>query len=409
MKNLRLTAYICGLGLISGLVGAQEILDTLDDSLFLQTPDGFVRADLSGLLDIEGYYNDELPPGLVIADDEFFFNPRLSLFLDTKIGDHLYSMLQVRFDRGFDPGAKRDGDVRFDEYLLRYTPFDGPQLNVQAGKFATVIGNWVSRHLSWDNPFITAPVPYENVMVVGDLVVPGSAAGFQGRKNRPDQKGIWSPIIWGPSYAVGGAVFGLVERFEYALEVKNAGLSSRPFYWDPMEQDFDNPNMAGRIGYRPNAAWNIGANASYGPYMVEKVEPLLPAGRSVGDYNQLTVGPDVSFAWHHLQLWAEAFASRFEVPNVGDAETVAYYIEGKYKLTTRWFTALRWNQQLYDKIPNGAGSEERWDRDLWRSDLAVGYRHNRHWQGKLQYSYSHQNGPFQQGEQMVAAQLTLKF
>jgi hypothetical protein len=30
-------------------------------------------------------------------------------------------------------------------------------------------------------------------------------------------------------------------------------------------------------------------------------------------------------------------------------------------------------------------------------------------QAKLQYSYCHQDGPFQQGEQLVAAQVTLKF
>ena len=36
-------------------------------------------------------------------------------------------------------------------------------LNVQAGKFATVVGNWIERYDSWNNPFITAPLPYENM------------------------------------------------------------------------------------------------------------------------------------------------------------------------------------------------------------------------------------------------------
>ena len=136
--------WVCG-ALAACSCSAQELLDTLDDSLHLQTRNGFVRADLSGLLDLEGYYIDGLPPALLFPEKKFFFNPRLSLFLDTKIGDHLYSLLQVRFDRGFDPGSDRDGAVRFDEYLLRYTPFDSPALNIQAGKFATVIGNWVPR------------------------------------------------------------------------------------------------------------------------------------------------------------------------------------------------------------------------------------------------------------------------
>ena len=393
---------------LTASVPAQELLDTLDDALHLQSPNGFVRADLSGLVDLEGYYIDDPPPGLVFPDDSFFFNPRLTLFLDTKIGEHLYSLLQVRFDRGYDPGADPNGDVRFDEYLLRYTPLDEPVFNLQAGKFATVVGNWVPRHLSWDNPFINAPLPYENVTIVSDLNAPASAAGFLGRRVRPDQKADWLPLIWGPSYATGASVFGRVERFDYAAEVKNAGLSSRPKAWDPLETQWRHPTVSGRLGVRPNAAWNIGANASYGAYLLPEAGRGLPAGTGLGDFKQLTVGSDVSFAWHHWQFWGEAFASRFEVPNVGDVESLAYYVEAKYKINSNWFTALRWNQQLFDEIPN-AGAEERWDRDAWRAEAAIGYRHSRHLQAKIQYGYNHQNGPLQQGEQFVATQLTLKF
>lgn len=385
---------------------AQELLEKLDDSLFLQSPNGFIRSDLSGLLDLEGYYIDEQPPGLLFPDDRFFFNPRLSLFLDTKIGEHLYSLLQVRFDRGFDPGADRDGDARFDEYLLRYTPFDDPRLNLQVGKFATMIGNWVPRHLSWDNPFINAPLAYENVTIVSDLTAPPTLAGFMGRRGRPDQKADWLPVIWGPSYATGAAIFGRIEKYDYAFEVKNAGLSSRPAAWDPTDVQWEHPTVSGRLGVRPNAAWNIGANASYGAYMLPHAS--IPAGTSVGDFHQLTVGPDVSFAWHHLQIWGEAFASRFEVPNVGDVETLAYHLEAKYKFTSAWFGALRWNQQFFDEIPFARG-ETRWDRDIWRAELGVGYRHSRHIQAKLQYGYTHENGPLEQGEQLVATQLTIRF
>jgi predicted porin len=102
-------------------------------------------------------------------------------------------------------------------------------------------------------------------------------------------------------------------------------------------------------------------------------------------------------------------ASRFEVPNVGNADTVAYYVETKYKFTPELFGAVRWNQQLYDDVPNGAGGKEPWDHDMWRIDSAVGYRFTRHIQAKLQYSYSHQTGHIQQGEQMAAVQLTVKF
>ena len=242
--------------------------------------------------------------------------------------------------------------------------------------------------------------------IVSDINSPPGTAGFLGRRNRPDQKADWLPLIWGPSYATGASVFGRFERFDYAVEVKNSGLSSRPTAWDPLEVQWDDPTVSGRIAVRPNTAWNVGANASYGAYMLPHAN--LPAGSAVGDFKQLTVGPDVSFAWHHLQIWGEAFASRFEVPNVGDVESLAYYLEAKYKFNAAWFGALRWNQQFFDEIPT-AGANERWDRDAWRTDAALGYRFSRHLQAKLQYSYTHENGTLDQGEQLVATQLTLKF
>ena len=101
--------------------------------------------------------------------------------------------------------------------------------------------------------------------------------------------------------------------------------------------------------------------------------------------------------------------SRFEVPRAGDADTLAYYLEGRYALTPSLFAALRWNQQFFGDVADSSGDQHAWDRDAWRVDTALGYRFTRHVQAKLQYSYDRQRGDLQQGEQLVAAQLTLKF
>ena len=386
-----------------------EWLEKLDQSLSIQSAGGLIRSDLSGLLDLELYYIDQKPPGLIFSDDDAFFSPRLSLFLDTQLGPHLYSFVQTRFDRGFDPGSMPDGDARFDEYFLRYTPFHDSRLNLQFGKFATVVGNWVQRHDSWANPFINAPLPYENVLIITDHVAPPRPAAFLARRNKFDDKRGWVPLIWGPSYASGGSIFGRVEKYDYALEVKNVALSSRPYAWDAKHHPWESPVVSGRLGYRPNAAWSFGASFSHGPYLLPPDEALFPGGPIKDEFKQTTVAYDIAYAWRHWQIWAEAFGSRFEVPNVGDAETLAYYIEGRYKFSPRVFLAGRWNQQFFDKIPDGIGGRQRWDRDIWRIETAVGYRFDRHLQTKLQYSLSRQNGPLQQGEQLVAAQITVKF
>jgi len=117
--------------------------------------------------------------------------------------------------------------------------------------------------------------------------------------------------------------------------------------------------------------------------------------------------------------WGEFFAARFEVPiacrtcpgdpTSFDADTAAYYVEARYKLTPALFAALRWNQQFFGDVDDGLGPERPWDRDAWRAESAVGYRFDRHTQAKLQYGYSRQTGDVQQGEQLVAVQLTVRF
>ncbi|MHB8522873.1 MAG: hypothetical protein ACYDH9_19225 [Limisphaerales bacterium] len=408
-KPLRCPALFAALVLLAAApLGAQEWLDRAADSLSYQSPNGWFRSGLSGLLDLEGYYIDQRPPGMIFGGDQDFFNPRLSLFLDTQFGKHFYSFVQVRVDRGFDP-RERVRNARFDEYLLRYTPFDDARFNAQFGKFATVFGNWVPRHYSWDNPFINAPLPYENFTIGTDYVVPGSPAMFLKRLDKPDMKSAWVPVIWGPSYAAGGSVFGRIEKLDYALEVKNAPLSAPPDDWNPMELGWSNPTVSGRVGLQPSTPWQMGASFSYGPYLLPDAANYLPAGRTLSDFNQITLGQDLSYAWHRWQFWAEVFESRFEVPNVGNADSWAYYVETRYKITTHLFAAARWNQQLFGEIDNGAGGRQRWGHDIWRIDAALGYRFNRHFQGKLQYSFNRQNGAIQQGEQLAAAQITVKF
>jgi len=396
-------------------VALDRALDRVHHALGVASADGRFRADLSGLLDVEGYYIDQRPPALIFGGGSGLVNPRLSLFLDAHAGPRLYGFVRARFDRGFDPRERPDGSARLDEYLGRWTPLADPRLNLQFGKFATVVGNWVARHDSWTNPFIDAPLPYENMTTVGDAKAPASLPEFLARRNVPDKKNDWVPMVWGPSYTSGGAIFGRLGAFDYAAEAKNAPLSTRPHYWDASVRAWERPSAAARFGWRPRAAVAVGASFASGPYLQDDAERTLAPGQDVGDFRQSVVGADASFAWRHLELWAEFLASRFEVPIAGsaprsvDADTAAYYVEGRYKITRTLFGALRWNQQFFGDVPDGRGGESAWDRDAWRVDTALGWRFGRHLQTKLQYAFLRQTGDLQQGQQLVAAQVTLKF
>jgi len=121
------------------------------------------------------------------------------------------------------------------------------------------------------------------------------------------------------------------------------------------------------------------------------------------------LGGDAGFAWRHWQVWAEAYRARFAIPLVGNADTVAGYVEMKYKFTPQFFAALRWNQQFFDRIARASGQSVAWGRNIRRIDVAPAYRLTPHVQLKLQYSLQHEDGGPDSLRQLIAGQCTVRF
>jgi hypothetical protein len=360
----------------------------------------------------------QLPaPGLIYTDSSELFAPRLSVFLDAQCGSVFYFFAQARADRGFDPSGDGATRVRLDEYALRFSPGHTRYLNVQLGKFATIVGNWTARHASWANPFITAPLPYENLTGIWDAeALRSSSVLLQWSHIRPGlpasitevEKDLRLPIVWGPSYTTGAAVSGEVGKFRYAADLKFGSLSSRPETWEHPAEQWHHPTVSVRLGYRPSPTWHMGFSASTGPYLREEAESSIRAGRSRGDYRQVVLAHDISFAWHHWQVWGEIYAARYEIPAVANADTLAYYVEAKYKFTPQFFGAVRWNEQLFGSVPE-RGRLTRWGHNVARVDFAPGYRFTPHTQLKFQYSLQGDEGGARDYTRMLAAQFTVRF
>jgi hypothetical protein len=414
MKPVRFLAGLTACALTG--MADDQFFDRVEQALTFSAVDSRVRARLSGTLEVEGYDYQLPAPGVIDAAGNQLFVPRLTVFLDAQFGPRFYAFLQARADRGFDP-APNDAEVRLDEWALRYTPWKDGRINVQVGKFATVAGNWAARHGAWSNPFITAPLPYEHLTGIWDTeAIRNSNVLLQWSHVRPGlpasitavEKNLRVPIVWGPAYSTGVAVSGYLGRLHYAFDAKLGSLSSRPEAWLHGREQRHHPSYTGRIGYRPNQMWNVGWSASTGSYLREFARPTVSTGFHRGDYRQTVLAQDVSFAWHHLQVWAEVYASRFEIPRVGDADTLAYYVEAKYKFTPRWFGALRWNEQLFGRIPD-RGTKTRWGHNVWRVDVAPGFRFTPHTQLKFQYSLQHGDSGPRDFTRTLATQFTLRF
>jgi hypothetical protein len=400
--------------------GEDDWFDRFEDFLTVDALHGKVRARLSGTLDLEAYSLPNPPPGLIYTDRSSFFNPRLTLFLDAQLGSKVYLFAQGRADRGFDPGYE-ESRVGIDEYAVRFTPWEDGRFSFQIGRFATMVGNWALRHGSWENPFITAPLPYENLTGMWDSSSADSLetlrawSGFgdsgytSSKADLLASRRLRIPLIWGPSYNTGLAAFGQIGKVEYAVEFKNTALSSRVDSWDGTAVQWQHPTVSGRIGYRPSQNWNFGFSGSTGTYLHPDAAASIAPGEGFEDYRQTTLGQDLRFEWHRWQVWAEVFESRFEVPGVGNADSVAYYIETKYKFTPQLFGAFRWGQHLFGTLPDGNGGSEPWGGDISRAELALGYRFTAHSQLKLQYSLEHREVDGGGFANTLAAQFTLRF
>jgi hypothetical protein len=400
------TPFFCACFLASAMsaFAAEEFFDRVDQDLTFSLFGDQVRARVSGLLDLEYYHYSQPPPGLIHAGGHDLFSPRLSFFLDGQVGPNVYFFVQSRIDTGFDP-SDLGTQWRADEYAIRITPWSDGRFNLQVGKFSTVIGGWVERHLSWDNPFVNAPLPYETATLVSDVELPLTGQSF--RAVPGFDKYEFLPILWGPVYALGASVAGRIGIFEYAAEVKNAPVASRPEAW--YDYSFDRPAADLRVGLRPNEAWRFGFSAAEGPYLSPNARPLQLSESGLDDYRQFVLGQDISYARGHLQIWAEAFEARFQVPRLGDADVFAYYVEAKYKITPQLFGALRWNQEVFSTEPDPAGQPVARAHDVWRVDAAVGYRFTAHSQLKLQYSVAGGDFVSENTHGMFAAQFTLRF
>jgi hypothetical protein len=396
--NFRLP-WLLAAGLAAVSAGwAEETLDRVGEQLSFATQDGRLRARLSGLLDLEYYGLSQPSPGLLFTNDAGLFNPRASLFLDAQAGEQVYCFAQARVDRGFDPS---EGGIRgrLDEYALRLKPVRGNPLALQLGKFATVFGAWVRRHDSWTNPFVGAPLAYENLTGMWD-VAPVRSSGqllawaHLARPSTPAaeyaDKHLRLPIVWGAAYGTGLAVSGRAGRLEFAAELKNAALSSRPDSWDARRAQWRHPAVAGRVGFRPNPMWSLGASAGTGAYLLPSAGAVLPAGTRLGDYRQETLGADASFEWHYWQVWWEGLRARFEIPLVGTAATSAWFVEVRRKLSPSLAVAARWNEHYFGAVPGGGGSASAWGRDCRRIEFAATFRISAHRQCKLQYSLQHE-------------------
>lgn len=390
-----------------------EWVDRQRGALEHRDPASAWRGKLTGRLALAARYADRPAADLIYhgAGRRAVFAPAAQLFGDAEAGP-FYVFAQLRADRGLDPGTV-GAQVRVEELALRWSPAPASRFSVQAGKFATVFGSWARRHAAWDYPFATAPLAQESLTGLWDVKgLPALAKLEEWPHNAPlgDGAAVAAdernrlPLMWGAVYAVGAAARWTDEHWDFAVEAKNAGLSSRPAFWtDDIAAAWRAPALAARIGWRPSPTWSFGLSWADGIYLRPNPEAVAVGARR-RDYRQTTLGVDAAFAWRAWQVWAEALQSRFALPGFGDAEVRSVTLEGKRRLAPGCALAGRLGWQDYSPV-HGL----RWGRDTWRVEAGPVFRLAAHAQLKVQLTLLHERpapAPWQTG---AAVEWLLRF
>lgn len=351
---------------------------------------GTFQIDLSGRLDLEGYFPQDAPPWLIPSVDPFVAG-RLRLFTDVFAGDHVYGMLELRADRGEAPA---DGDVeaRLEQVFLRVIPSTRVNVAIQAGKFATPFGGYAERHHTQDDPLIRPPIAYDYRTLVSATVVPGATVGFLDWKNQARRRPLGAPQVWNVPYPWGAMLSAAVGNFVVRAAALSAAPSSAPDEWDLDSDRLEHPSLVAGAALQVVPELRMGIAYNRGPYIARIEEGPFPSGTELHDFDQEIWNAEAVFSRGRTTVRGEIFLDRWEVPNLAEnPRDVSWYLETEYKATAGLTIAARWNEIRFNDLSAGT-IEEPWDNDVRRLQLGAGYRILRNTGVKAEYMVSRSAG-----------------
>jgi hypothetical protein len=398
--------------------GAFDWARALDD-LDLSVTWGDFSAELTGELELDLLVFGKEAPGTTLEDPVLRSNhykrtrqedgpeglARFSLFLEGGFQNWLTYEVEGRVDRG-EPAESGDAvGARLEQYWLRGTIPDSTLLNLEAGKFAAPVGNFIPRSSARKNPLTTFPLMYDQVTTF--MKKSDTPANVLGRRDKPAVKD-WRVPIYRELYGVGGMVFGTWKDLTCSFAVMNTAPASWVFQWPLHAGDFRDPNYYLHLSYAVDASVSVGGSLSRGPYDRQDATGI-PAGHDTGDYPQTLAGVDVHYAIGDIDVYAEAYWTQIQAPLIDNLDLWAWYVEGKYTFLPGLFGALRLAQMIYGNIDDAAGVSHQWDRNLTRVEVGGGYFFTRNLFTKATLQLNYTMGGREPNDHLFMVQAGLTF
>jgi hypothetical protein len=260
-------------------------------------------------------------------------------------------------------GEVRSEDVdRLIPYALyvRVRPWPAHKFDVQAGRIPPVFGAFARRAYGPDNPLIGVPLAYQYLTSIRPDAIPANADELLSYRGRGWQtrytvgsptEGPGVPIVTAYRWDIGVEAHYASGQFDAAFAV-TSGTLSNPRVGD----DNGGKQWSGRLGWTPVVGLVLGASAADGEFLTKDIsksyEPVFPGA----SYRQRSYGFDAEYSRGYWIVRGEFINTRWNIPSASapiienPLRATAAYVEGKYRLTPRYFVAARVDRMTFSNV-----------------------------------------------------------
>jgi len=305
------------------------------------------------------------------------FDPaQVRLFADVRVDERVQVFVQGVLDDA--SGPYLDG-----AYAL-FTPLPQRDLHVLAGKLPWAIGTWAPRTYADHNPLVGTPLLYSRHTALSWAALPAGVDGLLADAGHGKALGyafgsMGMPIVDDSYWDVGVTLTGSERPLEYAVGV----TAGTPGWASVHEDDNHGRTVLGRIGVAPLPGLRAGVSGARGPYLGAWLQPALPAGRRVEDYDQRLLMADVEWVAGHFELRSEGARNEWQTPFAGTLGVDAGYVEARLAAPWGAYAAVRADAMRFGDVTDTAGDRRAWDADTDRLEAGGGWRFTRAVTGKL--------------------------
>jgi hypothetical protein len=334
-------------------------------------------------------------------DDTAFFNytdyehnalrvVRMRLMAEWRVAAPLSFVGEVRTEDG--------NDVDVPALFLRWRPWAGRSIAVQAGRVPPLIGSFPRRAYGRANVVIGWPLAYQYLVSLRPDALPAAVNDLLRMRGRG----------WQPSYPIGsqtlrpGVSLISASRWDTGVQISGqvrgltlaGAITEGPPARPSVRDRTPGLGWSGRASFTLPAGVTLGASGGTGNWIDREV--LEQASLEGSAASQSVVGVEAEAGRGRWLLRTEWFHAAFTLP-IGAASlhlgTRVGYVEGRYRFSPRWQVGTRVERLRFTPVQGTtSGGPTPWDADVDRVEAALSYRVMTSMEIKAGWQYNWRDG-----------------